>query len=124
MNVTAEATRVGKWWVVEVPEVPGVFTQAHRLDQVEGQVVDAVRTMIEDPTAEVVVEVVPTLDAASTEAVRVAREQSDAAEQAAAARAAATHRAVVVLRDGGLSVRDAAIVLGLSHQRVAQIAAS
>lgn len=124
MNVTAEATRVGKWWVVEVPEVPGVFTQAHRLDQVEGQVVDAVRTMMEDPTADVAVVVVPKLADDAAAVVTEARERSAAAEQAAAARQAATQRAVVLLRGEGLSVRDTACVLGLSHQRVAQIAAS
>lgn len=65
MNVTAKATRVGTWWTVEVPEVEGVFTQARRLDQVEAQVIDAVRTMVEDATAEVVVRVVPALDGAA-----------------------------------------------------------
>ena len=32
MKVTAEATRSGGWWAVEVPEVDGAFTQACRLD--------------------------------------------------------------------------------------------
>ncbi len=44
MEVTAEVSRSGAWWAVEVPEVPGAFTQAERLDQVEAAVVDAVRT--------------------------------------------------------------------------------
>ncbi len=30
----AHAARSGRWWAVEVPDVPGVFTQTRRLDQV------------------------------------------------------------------------------------------
>ena len=33
MEVTAEVSRSGAWWAVEVPEVPGAFTQAERLDR-------------------------------------------------------------------------------------------
>ncbi len=29
------ATRVGRWWAIEVPELPGVHSQSRRLDQVE-----------------------------------------------------------------------------------------
>ncbi|MFJ6132187.1 hypothetical protein [Janibacter terrae] len=45
MKVTAEVVRSGHWWAIEVPQVPGVFTQAKRLDQVAGVVADAVATM-------------------------------------------------------------------------------
>jgi len=34
-RLTAEATRSGGQWAIEVPEIPGLFTQAKRLDQVE-----------------------------------------------------------------------------------------
>lgn len=42
MKVTAEVVRTGAWWAIEVPEVPGLFTQVKCLDQVEGMVQDAV----------------------------------------------------------------------------------
>lgn len=45
MKVTAKVTRAQDWWAVEVLEVSGVFTQAKRLDQVEGMVKDAVGLM-------------------------------------------------------------------------------
>ncbi|NEG89801.1 type II toxin-antitoxin system HicB family antitoxin [Bifidobacterium aerophilum] len=40
-NATAVCTCSGGWWAVEVPEIPGLFIQARRLDQVEEQVRDA-----------------------------------------------------------------------------------
>lgn len=42
MKVTAHATRSGDWWAIEIPEVPGVFTQARRLDHVAAMAADAV----------------------------------------------------------------------------------
>ena len=41
VDATAVCTRSGGWWAVEVPEIPGLFTQARRLDQVEDMVRDA-----------------------------------------------------------------------------------
>ncbi len=38
MKVTAKVTHTGDWWAIAVPEVPGLFTQAKRLDQVEEMV--------------------------------------------------------------------------------------
>ncbi|ACZ22397.1 hypothetical protein Sked_24890 [Sanguibacter keddieii DSM 10542] len=40
-TLTARCARSEGWWAVEVPEVPGLFTQARRLDQVPEAVVDA-----------------------------------------------------------------------------------
>ncbi|MFD3506764.1 hypothetical protein [Nocardia sp. NPDC058666] len=41
MDVTAHASRSGGWWAISVPEVPGLFTQVRRLDQVVATVRDA-----------------------------------------------------------------------------------
>lgn len=41
MNVTARAHRCDGWWAVEVPEVPGLFTQTQRLDRIPNMVRDA-----------------------------------------------------------------------------------
>ena len=55
MKVTAKATRSGNWWAVEVPEIPGLFTQARRLEQVAAMVADAA-AMLGHPQVEVTVE--------------------------------------------------------------------
>lgn len=31
----AHAVRSGNWWAIDVPDVPGAFTQVRRLDQAE-----------------------------------------------------------------------------------------
>ncbi len=38
---TAVATRDEGWWTISVKEVPGLFTQTRRLDQIEDMVRDA-----------------------------------------------------------------------------------
>ena len=43
--VTAIARRYDGWWAIEVPEIPGLFTQVRRLDQVAAMVKDAAATL-------------------------------------------------------------------------------
>lgn len=44
-KVTAVVISSGDWFAVEVPEVGGLFTQASRLDEVEGMVRDAAKML-------------------------------------------------------------------------------
>lgn len=122
MKVTARAVRSGTWWAIEVPEVPGVFTQAKRLDQVAGVVADAVATMTGADAAAVEVQLVPAMRPEVQhdvdEAIRLRREAEEA-------RASATEQLARVVDDvlrEGLTVRDAALLLGISPQRVSQVA--
>ena len=46
---TAIAERDGTWWAITVPELPGVFSQARRLDRVEYMARDAIALMLEVP---------------------------------------------------------------------------
>lgn len=120
MNVTAKATRSGGWWAVEVPEVPGVFTQARRLEQVPGAVADAVAVMLEIAAESVEVTVAPTLDAPTEAAVRQAREAATSARRAQELSSVSMRAAVAALREE-LTTRDAAAVLGVTQQRVSQL---
>jgi hypothetical protein len=63
MRVTANATRAGNWWAVDVPEVEGLFTQAKRLDLIPAMVVDAAGLLGADVT-ESEVDVHPQIDPA------------------------------------------------------------
>ncbi|PPF42874.1 hypothetical protein C5B85_14955 [Pseudoclavibacter sp. AY1F1] len=124
MNVTARATRSGQWWAVEVPEVLGLFTQVKRLEHVAAQVADAVEVLEGISASSVRVAVLPVLDADVNDVVHDAR---DAATTAAEAQSIASHSmrsAVARLRDEHLTMRDIATVLGISHQRVSQLARS
>lgn len=122
MKVTAQATRSGGWWAVEVPEVPGAFTQVKRLDQVGEAAAEAVADLLDIPVADVEVELAPAL---AREAVQILNEALKAAAAAAKAQAAAStlmRDAVAYFREQEhLTNRDTAVLLGISHQRVGQL---
>ena len=101
-----------------MPELPGLFTQARRHDQVAGMVRDAAR-MLDVKVGEVNVE--PVMDEATA---RLLRELFDAKGEAKAAQERASkimRETVSMLRSDGLTVRDVAAVTGVSPQRVSAL---
>lgn len=121
MKVTAKVTRSGDWWAIEVPEVPGVFTQAKRLDKVAAVVADAVSLMEGVDAQSVEVAIAPQLRTEVRrdveKALRLKRAAAVAADEASTQLRSATAE---VLAEG-LSVRDAAVLLELSPQRISQL---
>jgi predicted RNase H-like HicB family nuclease len=116
---SAACRRSGNWWAISVPELTGVHTQARRLDQVVAMTQDAIGLLLDVDPATIEVEVYPELPPEALhalEARRVAREADQAAEQA-------TYDAVLALLRDGYTVRDTGALLGLSPQRISQIAA-
>jgi predicted RNase H-like HicB family nuclease len=121
---TVVAERDRAWWVITVPELRGVFSQARRLSQVEPMARDAISLLLDvdqdsfdllvreglDPEAERVV----------ADAIR-AREDAVAQQRVAATK---SREAVRALERLGLPQRDIGRLLGLSHQRVAQLLSS
>lgn len=103
-------------------ELPGVFSQARRLADVERLARDAIALVEGVPPDSFDVLVEPSLEETAGSLVDAARSSRSDAE-AAARRASDDLRAAVRrLTAAGLTVRDIAFVLGLSHQRVAQVA--
>jgi predicted RNase H-like HicB family nuclease len=121
VTYTAICERSGGWWAVHVPEVPGVFTQARRLDQAEAMVRDALALMLEVPEDSFDVELHPLVAPEAEEALawleKAKAEQRDA--QAAVTEAAIN--AAKVLVGSGLTIRDAGRIMGVSFQRVDQL---
>lgn len=117
----AIAVRSGGWWALEVPELPGVFTQTRRLDLAERAVRDAIAVFLGAAPDSFDVEVLPRLSPEFVERLEEARRLRREAELAGQAASEATRRLVQELLDGGLTVRDAGTMLGVSHQRVAQL---
>jgi len=119
---TVRVRRSGAWWAIKVPEIRGVHSQARRLDTVEYMTRDAIALWFEVPEdsfdLEVHVELPPTVREV-VDAVDAARERSSAAqrEESEALRAAAD-----AMLGSGLTMRDAGRLLGVSHQRIAQLA--
>lgn len=124
MTYEVEAERSGRWWAARVPALPGVHTQARRLDQVADMAREAIALLLDVDESAVDVTVTPTL----SEHTREALERSAAArrdrEVAAAAERKALREAARALTDEGLTLRDAGWILGLTHQRVDQLLAS
>jgi predicted RNase H-like HicB family nuclease len=113
------------WWIIEVPAVPGVVSQARRLDQVAAMAADAVALALDTDPGEITVEVCPQLDSQRRGLVENFAHDSQVAEDArgAAAEAAAQVRSdVAALVGTGLTAREVAHLLGISPQRVSQLA--
>lgn len=121
-RVTAE--RDGKFWFLRVPELPGVFTQVRRLEQAPEMVRDAIALMLDVPVETFDVDVQPALDPDLAELIASTQRIRNAAAHfvnGSNTRLASTVHALVGQQQ--LTVRDAAALLDLSFQRVAQLAA-
>lgn len=115
-----KARRSGDWWALEVPDLPGVFSQAKRLDKAEAAAREAIALMLDtDPNSfDVVIE--PQLSDTARQVLDEVQRARQAAQQAGEEERLAMRRAAAVLtRD--LSQRDAGRVLGISFQRVSQL---
>ncbi len=118
----AHAVRSGRWWAVDIREVPGAFTQARRLDQVETMARDMLALLLQSPpdSFDVAVDAdVPEPLVTKVEELRSLRERAAAAEEEAARTATALVSAMLV---EGFTVRDAGRILGISYQRASQLA--
>lgn len=123
MNVTAVAERSGGWWAVRVPELPGVFTQARRLDQVPAMVAHAVGAFLDIPAGEVEVDVQPKIPGDVSQRLQEARNERLQADQLAANAADLLRQVARSLAADGLPERDIGSILGVSHQRAHQLVA-
>lgn len=118
----AEARRSGRWWAITVPEVPGAFSQARRLADVEPMARDAIAAVLNVPVSQVKVDVRPVLDARLASVVRSAREARVTAQETQLEAARLASEALRALEHAEIPLRDAGGLLGISHQRAAQIA--
>jgi predicted RNase H-like HicB family nuclease len=118
---TVRARRVGGWWALDVEGVPGAHTQVRRIDQAEEMAREAIAGVLDRAPGSFEILVAPEVPAAVRNMVdRAAKARSDAA-QAQDAAAQLTRDAAQRLVDEGLTVRDAGVLLGVSHQRIAQL---
>ncbi|WP_116246147.1 type II toxin-antitoxin system HicB family antitoxin [Nocardiopsis sp. FIRDI 009] len=112
--------RDGRAWSVDVPELR-IHTHGHTLVDAERMARDAIAGVLDVPveTVTVTLHVEGIEDQlAEARAARSARAQATAREKEALA------NAVAALRAAGASQRDAALLLGISHQRISQISAA
>ncbi len=115
-DVTARVTRSEGWWAISVEEIPGLFTQARRLDQVADMVRDAASLLGVDVRT---VEVLPVLDSDSQRMLEELETARREAEEKQRISSGLTREVIRRFRDEGLTLRDIASLVGLSQQRVA-----
>lgn len=115
-----KARRSGSWWALDVPALPGVFSQAKRLDLAEHEAREAIAVMLDVEPAEVDVEVEPVLPQSALHLLEEFEEARKARERAAEAEQEAMKQVARKLTES-LSQRDAGRVLGVSFQRVSQL---
>ena len=121
-HVDYERDPVG-WWVASVRRIRGCHTQGRTVEEARRRIREALGLFVDDAKAAELVDHVR-LPAPAAKAIRdYASLRRKASEQDRRANAAA-RRAVRILRSGRLKMsgRDAARLLGLSHQRVHQLA--
>lgn len=117
-SVTAVARRSGSWWAIEVPEIPGLFTQTRRLDQVEGMVRNAAQLLDCEIGQVEVQSKLGERDEKMLKELLAARAEADEAR----ARASRLVRETIdTLRKQGMTVRDVADIIGLTPQRVSAL---
>jgi predicted RNase H-like HicB family nuclease len=119
-TVTYERDADG-WWVAEVKELPECHTQGKSIAQARDRIREAMELF--DVPRSVELEEIIQLKAPMTNAeLRKLREKREDAERRLSESVAATKSAVVRLAKAGLSRRDIGELLGLSFQRVQQLA--
>lgn len=120
-KLTARAERGSGWWVVEVPEIEGLLTQAKTLSQVEFMVKDAAALITGEPEDSFEVEVVPVIAEGVREHLTTSKRLFEVAARAQRTAAEESRLAARELAASGLTVRDVGAVLGVSHQRAHQL---
>ncbi|WP_154543021.1 hypothetical protein [Mobiluncus porci] len=121
-TVTARRMKNGRWAISN--EELGAYSQVSRLDQIEEEMREALAYLAGINENEIEISIQPELD----ESVSTALEHLIAARNAEQAATANTKEisanTVRLLRNQGYSMRDIGTLLGVSHQRVSQLAAA
>lgn len=120
MRITVTAERGNGVWVLESDN--GAVSQVRSLAQAADEMREAVAYLAGVTEDDIEIDVVPILPTQFTEAQQRAERLRTESARLQHEAAQASHEAARTLVGAGLSMRDAAIVMGVSHQRIAQLA--
>lgn len=120
MEIKAECERKAGAWRVRVPELDNLLISTKRLDQATEQIKDLVHEYQGVDRCDVIVRVETTMPGVMCDLEAAQQKMRDANRlQEEASRE--IRELVAALREQGLSMRDIAVLLRISPQRVAQL---
>ena len=118
---TATARKDGRWWLIDVPELD-VTGQARTLAEADAVAREIIGLVVDVAPDTIDVAVVTELPRAARRAWDASRAKEAKARAEGEAAAQLARQAVRTLRADGYTFRDAGLALGLSPQRVHQLA--
>lgn len=124
MEVKIHAERTGDGWSAKVSGLDGFTVTAKRLDQCKELVVEQIKTLEEQKGNSAVCEVVVRVEAELPGIIcdlEAAKEKMQQAQKLQAEASTEIRNVVGRMRDEGLTMRDIAVLLGVSPQRVQQL---
>jgi hypothetical protein len=121
MEIKAHCERQADGWLVSVAELGGLTTTAKRLDKATEQI----KLLAEQATGESKCDIVVKVEAVMPGIIcdlEAAQEKMRIASRLQEEASSAIREVVGRMRDEGLTMRDIAVLLGVTPQRVAQLA--
>jgi DNA-directed RNA polymerase specialized sigma24 family protein len=123
MEITAECERKAGAWRVRVPQLDNLLISTKRLDSATEQIKDLVHEYQGVDRCEVIVKVETSMPGIMCD-LELAQEKMREANRLQEEASKEIRDVVSRLRSEGLSMRDIGVLLGISPQRVAQLAES
>lgn len=119
-TIKANCEREADHWRVEVPELNGFTTTASRLDKVEDLIKALASKQLGEPICDIVVEIEAAMPGIVCD-IEKAKEKMASAQRLQEEASAEIRDVVRRSREQGLTMRDIAVLLGVTPQRVAQL---
>ena len=121
MEIKAKFERQADGWRVEVPQLDNFVTIAKRLDKATDQIKDLAHDLTGEERCNVIIKVEAIMPGIICD-LEAAQEKSREALRLQEESSAEIRDVVSRMRDEGLTMRDIAVLLGVTPQRVAQLA--
>jgi DNA-directed RNA polymerase specialized sigma24 family protein len=121
LEIKAKFERQGDGWRVEVPALGNFVTTAKRLDKATEQIKDLACATTGEARCDILIKVEAIMPGIICD-IESAQEKSREAMRLQDEASAQIRDVVSRMRDEGLTMRDIAVLLGVTPQRVAQLA--
>lgn len=121
MEIKAKFERQADGWRIEVPQLQNFVTTSKRLDKATEQIKDLAQAITGEERCEIIIKVEAVMPGIICD-LEAAQEKSREALRLQEEASAEIRDVVARMRDEGLTMRDIAVLLGVTPQRVAQLA--